>query len=387
VPEEAQSDTESENKVSETESGVRRRRLLRTGVNVGVTGALVLGFGANYVSSGDLDTITYAMARPERGASSLEPRTKEVPVAWHESLRLAFQVQEKIRSSGLSPVKGSFIVPGSYDDPEASISVEATDSSVTDPLGNLTEGVPVDVSIIEDIPPKSDSELDVEDAYQVSELDPERIPGGVVCKAEDKIGTLTPALFDAESGSRFFATSNHVFGAAGTKETEHQGEPLALLHEDTQHRIGTVERGYPEVDLGQVTPRGQYEPSTEIERASPSRVIGQFTKTGLADLSARGKSLRKIGALSDETAGRVKGIDGVTCYTGEVCKPGQLKWGDEEALVDGDSGSVNFRADPENPDEYLLVGGINNARTWWPGANFAWGTAAHHLSDEYGFHF
>jgi hypothetical protein len=156
VPEEAQSDAaESENQGSETERGVRRRRLLRTGVNVGVTGALVLGFGANYVSSDDLDTITYAMARPEPGASSLEPRTKEVPVAWHESLRLAFQVQEKIRSSGLSPVKGSFIVPGSYDDPEASISVETTDSNVTDSLENLTEEIPIEVSVVEKIPPKS----------------------------------------------------------------------------------------------------------------------------------------------------------------------------------------------------------------------------------------
>jgi hypothetical protein len=221
----------------------------------------------------------------------------------------------------------------------------------------------------------------------VSDLDPSEVPGGVVCKANDNFGTLTPALFDAESGSRFFATSNHVFGAAGTKETEHRGAPLALLHEDEPHQIGTVKRGYPEADLVQATPSDDYRPSSEIERASPLRVIGQFTKMGLADLSARGKSLKKVGALSDETAGQIKGIDGVTCYTGEICKPGQLKWGGEKDLVDGDSGSVNFRADPENPDEYLLVGGINNARTWWPGANFAWGTAAHHLYDAYGAHF
>jgi hypothetical protein len=356
-------------------------------VNVGVTGALVLGFGAKYVSSDDLDSITYAMARPEPGASAFEPRTKEVPVAWHESLRLAFQVQEKIRSSGLSALKGSFIVPGSYDEPDASISVEASDETVTDTLGNLTEEIPVEVSVIDEIPPKSESKFDAEDAYQVSELDPEQVPGGVVCRADEKIGTLTSALFDAESGSRFFATSNHVFGASGTKETEHQGDPLALLHENEQIQVGTVERGYPEADLGQVTPSDEYRPATEIERASPSQVIGQFTKMGLADLSARGKSLKKIGALSDGTAGQIKGIDGVTCYTGEVCKSGQLKWGDETALVDGDSGSVNYHEDPDNPDEYILVGGVNNARTWWPGANFAWGTAAHHLYNEYGFHF
>ncbi len=378
---------DSENQGSEPDSGVRRRQLLRTGVNVSVAGALVFGFGANYVSSNDLDSITYAMARPEPGATTLEPRTKEVPVAWHESLRIALRVQEEIRSSSLSPVKGSFIVPGSYDDPQASVSVDATEENISDSLGNLTEEVPVEVSLVDEIPPKSGTDHDSEDAYQVSELDPAHVPGGVVCQAGENFGTLTPALFDAETGSRFFATSNHVFGASGTKSTEHQGESLFLLHDGEQHQIGTVERGYPEADIGQIAPAEEYRPSTEIERASPSQVIGHYTKMGLADLSARGESLRKVGALSDDSAGRIKGIDGVTCYTGAVCKSGQLKWGDEGDLVDGDSGSVNFHQDPENPDDYLLVGGINNARTWWPGSNFAWGTAAHHLYSEYGLHF
>ena len=160
-----------------------------------------------------------------------------------------------------------------------------------------------------------------------------------------------------------------------------------MFHADEARQIGDVVRGYPTADLVQIAPVDDYRPVSKIERASPSRVIGQYTKTGLADLMAKKEQLTKIGAFSDRTTGAIKGVDGLTCYIGKVCKPGQLKWGDEGSLVDGDSGSVNFHKDPENPNKYVLIGGINNARTWWPGADFTWGTASHHLLDEYGLYF
>lgn len=365
---------------------VNRRRLLRTGLNVGVSGALVWGLGADYVSSDDLGAITYATARPEPGATTLEARTKEVPVPWHESLRVAFKAQETIRSAGLSALVGSFIVPGSYDEPEASIAVDATDKSISEQLKEQVDDVIFDVSVLDELPPKPKSTSEFSDAYQLSEMNRESIPGGVVCQTEAGYGTLTPALYD-ESGSRYFATSNHVYGETGTKKTEHQGEPLSVVHDDKSYHVGDVVRGYPTADVVQVEPVDGFQPASRIERASPSQVIGQFTQMGLADLMAQGESLTKTGALSDRTTGAIEGVNGVTCYTGEACKSGQLKWGGEQVLQDGDSGSVNYHVDPENPDEYLLVGGINNARTWWPGSDFAWGTAAHHLFDRYGLHF
>lgn len=366
---------------------ISRRRLLRTGINAGVSAGLVLGFGADYVSSNDLGRITYAMARPDPDADSLEPRTKEVPVAWHEALQLAFEAQEKLRDLGLSSLRGSFVVPGSYDEPEAALSVEASDESIADQLKELVEDVAVDVTVVDDLPPRAESDFSLSDAYQLADLEDGHVPGGGVCKGSEKYGTLAPALFDAESGARCFATSNHVYGASGTKETAHRGESLSILHDDDTYQVGTVERGYPMGDIVQVVPVDEYRPASRIERASPSRVIGQYTKAGLADLMARDEQLTKVGALSDRTAGQIKGVDGVTCYTGEVCKFGQLKWGKEDTLANGDSGSVNFHPDPENPDEYILVGGINNAGTWWPGASFMWGTAAYYLLDEYGLHF
>ncbi|APW96636.1 hypothetical protein CHINAEXTREME_02095 [Halobiforma lacisalsi AJ5] len=373
-------------------SRIDRRQLLRAGVNTGVAATLVWGVGAaNYVSSEDLGSITYALARPSPDAdgTDLEPRTKDVPIPWQESLRLAFDAQDAIHDLGLSPLISSFVVPGSYDRPEASVSVNATDEGVLEQIEDVTSSVPIDLTVVDEIPPPPEQEADESDAYRVQDLDPERVPGGVVCHSERASGTLTPALFDAEDGSRYFATSNHVYGEQGTKEEEHSGEPLELRsdEDDERHRIGEVVRGYPAADTVQIDPVDEFRPATEIERAEPSTVIGQFTRDGLADLMAREATLEKIGAFSDHTVGEVQGVNAVTCYAGEICKPGQLVWGNEEDLTDGDSGSVNFRADPENPDDYVLVGGINNARTWWPGGDFTWGTAAHHLLEKHGLHF
>lgn len=364
-----------------------RRRILRSGLNVGVGAALVWGFGAEYVSSGETTEITYALARPGPDADALEPRTKEVPIEWHESLQLALEVQEEIMSAGLSPLVGSFVVPSVYSESEASISVDSTDEGVAETLDELAGDVHVDLNVLDSLPPRPGNDSDLSDAYQVPELEEGAVPGGVVCIAEESFGTLAPALHHAESGSRFFATSNHVFGAAGRKETEHRGASLSVRHDDEAHRVGTVDRGFPLADVVRAGAVDGYRPTSEIARAAPSRVIGQYTKIGLADLMARGEQLTKVGAVSDHTSGKILGIDGYTCFTGEACKPGQLKWGDERGIVDGDSGSVTFHADPEHPDEYVLVAGINNARSWWSEADFTWGTAAHQLLDAYGLHF
>jgi len=364
-----------------------RRRLLRTGVTLGAGAALVFGVGADYATSDDLGTITYAMARRPPDGDTLVARTREVPAAWHQQLRMAFEAQSRIREAGLSPLVGSFVVPGTYDRPEASLSVDATDENVADSLGELVEDVAIDLNVVDEFSPQAETDSDPSEAYQLPDPVPDEVPGGVVCRGSRRFGTLTPALFDAQAGDRYFATSNHLYGAAGARETEHRGEPLVIPHADGASHVGDVARGYPTADVVRVEPVDGYTPIAAIDRTSASRVVGQFTRSGLADLMAREKELAKVGALSDRTTGPIKGVDGVTCYTGTACKPGQLKWGDEGTLTNGDSGSVNFRPDPRHPDDSLLVGGINNARTWWPGADYAWGTAGHRLLDAFGLHF
>jgi len=366
------------------ESGIRRREVLRTALNLGATGGLVWTLGRDYISS-TAGTITYALARPEPDSGQLEPRTKEVPPVWHESLRLAFEAQDRLQSAGFSPLVDSFVVPGTYDNPLASLSVGASRGWLADRIDNLIDAVPVDVEIV-DVPSEPQTETDVSEAYQLSELNKKWVAGGVLCKTRQYFGTLSPAIFDTTRKQWLFATSNHLYGEYGTKKYAHRGEPLFVVFDSDEYHIGNVKQGYPVADIVTIEPANGFRPAPAVERAPQQRLVGHYTRFGLADLAAQDEPLMKVGAMTGRTSGTIDGIDGLTCYTGRVCKSGQLKWGDRGDMSDGDSGSVNFHSDPENPDDYALAGGINNARTWWP-MNFTWGTAAYHLYDTYGITF
>lgn len=370
-----------------TESdGFARRTLLRTGVNVGVGAGLVWGIGSEYATTDGTTEIEYALVRSDDGAS-LTPRTKAVPAEWYAKTRAAFDVQRRLEQTPLSSLVGSFVVPGGFDDPSASVSVDATAEGIVDEVADLAEGVEVRVNVLEELPAKPERPPSASDPYEVTDLDRRRVPGGVRCRAPVSNGTLTPAAFDAEDDRRYFLTANHLFGEKGTKEIDHRDEPLSLASGTGSRRIGRVQRGFPAADAVLAVPDGGALPTPEIERADPSRVAGQFTRMGLAGLMARDEPLYKFGAYSGLTEGSIHGVDGFTCYTGGACKSGQLRWGSDRTITDGDSGSVNYAPDPERPDESVIVGGMNNARSWWPAADFTWGTAAFHLLEKYGIHF
>lgn len=377
-----------------------RRQFLRSvgagGYAVGVATALELGLGR------DEESITYALARENSrkpaatdddssvagDASTLEPRTTAVPGEWYEAVELAFRLREELVEQHLDAIVDLFVVPGSVQEGTASLSATVTADdvreSVLDRCRELDLGV--DVEVVEAFSPEDEDDTEPGDARRVVDTD-SGVPGGVLCTSGDGYGTLTPAMYDTETGSRWFGTSNHVYGAQGTKSDEHAGDPLYVLDgTGSRHEVGTVERGYPAEDVVRIRPAEGYRPTSRIDSATPLSVAGQFTRYGLALLAAREQDLAKIGAFSGHTTGEIEGIDGITCYAGRVCKAGQLKWGDREAVTSGDSGSVNYHSDLENPNEGVLVGGINNARTWWPG-DFAWGTAAHHLLETRGLHF
>lgn len=368
-------------------AGSTRRRVLRSVVNVSVGAGLVWGVGADYAPTGGTVEIEYALERPPGDGGSVSPRTKAVPAEWYQSIETAFDVQRELREAGLSSIVGSFVVPGSFDAPSASVSVDTTTQSAGETVANIAEGVELDVTVLDELPPKPEAPPSPVEPFQVRELDRRSVPGGVHCESPEMSGSLAPAAFDAESDRRYFVTSNHVYGADGTKVTQHRDAPLTLRREDDTRVVGRVDRGYPSADFVLVDPVDGYTPIPEIAHARPSRVTGQFTRIGLADLMAREVPLQKVGAFSGHTEGQILGVDGFTCYLGEVCKPGQLKWGGDRTITDGDSGSTNFAPDPEHPEDAVIVGGINNARSWWPGADFTWGTSAFHLLDEYGIHF
>jgi hypothetical protein len=306
-------------------------------------------------------------------------------------MKSAFRLRHTILDVGLDGLTGSFVVPGTYDETTASVAIDGTHEGVRERAREVASDVDADVNVevrVRDPPPTPDRSGP---ARTRDEEGPgSSVPGGVYCGSASSGGTLAPALY-ADDGSgeatAYFATANHLYSAGGVGRTEHAGEPLYLRAREDDPRIGVVERGYPNEDVVRVRPVDGFRPVSHIAGEEPSLVAGQFTRWGLADLRARGEPLTKVGALGGRTSGRIKGVDGITYYVGDVPKDGQLKWGAEDTMTDGDSGSVSYHPDPERPEDQLLVAGFNNARTWWPGENYTWGTAAYHVHERYGLHF
>ena len=370
--------------------GVSRRRFAAVLLSAGFGAAGVRWLASDDFRAAPSDEvpIVYAVARSDPDdPTSLEPRTKTVPRDWHAELTRAFKVYERRLGGGLAGLVGAFVRPGSYDGDEGTaIHVDVVEEQLADRLASFARDVELSVTRLPELPPRPTTPTST-DLTVAHDVDERAVPGGVACGTEDALATLAPAMYDPETGEAFFATANHVYGEEGTLRTEHRGRRLFAYGERDVDPLGRVRRGYPDEDFVRVAPADDHRPASRIHDIAQRRVGGHFTRLGLADLKARGESLTKVGAASGVSSGQIKGIGGITCYTGEGCKDGQLKWGTEDTMTDGDSGSVSFHPDPERPDEQVLVAGFNNARTWWPGANYTWGTAAYHVYDRYGLSF
>lgn len=355
--------------------------LVAAGVGAGI--ARWRAVGDVQPPGGDEVPIVYAFGRADPDEPrSVEPREKTVPADWYRELATAFEVNRELPVSELSGFVGSFVVPGAYEEPAASIAIQTTAEDLRDQVAELSLDVELDVEVLDDIPDPTGDTDPIEPAV-TADLEVRSVPGGVLCGDDEMRGSLAPALHDPDTGDRFFATANHLYGGSGT---DHRGEPLYIYGGGDREEVGRVRRGFADDDLLLADPVEGRTPASEISGASPGRVGGQFTKLGLADLQARGEPLEMTGAVSGHASGEIKGVDGVTFYTGEGVRTGQLLWGEETTFTDGDSGSVNYHVDPQD-DDRLLVGGLNNARTWWPGADFTWGTAAYAVRDAHGLVF
>lgn len=366
-------------------SGTGRRAFLGALVATGVGAGAARWLGGRDVGSagrGEVP-IVYGYARADPGdPDTVGPRRKPVPADWLESLAAALRAHRKLPLAELAGFVGSFVVPGSYSDAAASISIRTTAEGLRNQVAGLSIDVDLDVEVVDQLPDPTGESGPLRPSV-VADLDERSVPGGVFCGSAETRGSLGPALHDPSSGRRLFATANHLYGGSGV---DHRGDPLYLYSGDTRAALGPVERGFAEEDLLLVEPAGERVPANAIRGATPGAVGGQFTKLGLADLQARGEPLEMTGAISGRSSGEIHGIDGVTFYTGEGVRTGQLLWGDESTFTDGDSGSVNYHVDPGD-DGQVLVGGVNSARTWWPGANFTWGTAAYAIRERHGLVF
>ena len=362
-----------------------RRRFVETLAGAGFSAAMASCLSASDFEETDEDEvpIVYAHRRTESGdQASVEPVTRAVASRWYDDLRRTFETHASLDLTGIEGVLSSAVSPGSYGELGASIQIETVDAGLGDTIVDLLDGTPFDLSVVEGEPVGDAEEVGPELTHALD--DGVEVAGGVACTDDESMATLTPALYDRGGKRAFFATANHLYGGEGD---EMSGEECLLLTEEGTHPIGVVERGYGEEDVALVRPTEEFHPTSRIAEESPGEVVGSFTKLGLADLAARGAEIRKTGARTGLTSGSIEAVDGVSCIYGDPCKGGQLKWGEESDFLDGDSGSVSYHPDPEAPDDGLLVCGVNKARTWWPGENYVWGSAAYVLEERYGYTF
>ena len=367
------------------EDGMDRREFLRTVVTGGYALWMAQFLGVeDFLSADDGEVpVVTALVRDPEDPWTVEERTKSVPSRWYASVKKTIEMNERLARASITGYLGSAVVPGAYENPGATITVEA-DTSDVDQVGRaletILEGVQYDIEAIERVSGLGNDETG--DPLYLEGSTGRHVPGGVVCGTHESIATLTPALYAPEEERRFFATAQHAYAAL---EDEIDAKLTLRFRNGDETVAGRIRHTHPVEDLVAAEPTTEYVPDSAIGGPVSERVRGQFTRFGLADLAARGESLEKVGAMTGHTTGRIQGIDAVTCLTDGYCRRGQLRWGSEVDMTDGDSGSVSYHSDPES--DGVLVAGLNNARTWWPGQSYIWGTAAYRLTDEYGYYF
>ncbi|MFA9415229.1 hypothetical protein [Natrinema sp. HArc-T2] len=370
------------------EQGMDRRAFLRTLVSGGYAAGMAAWLGVDDFLAADDDEVPVvtALVRDDPADPwSIRERTQTVPAEWYAAVQQAVEVNEHLARLGFTGYLGSAVVPDDFDSGTASVSVGLSSDGHTIPemVDELTDGIDLNAETIIDVDEIQNSP-EHRSPQLVDALVNERVPSGVACETPSSMATLGPALYHPDGKRRFFVTAEHAF----IDDHDATDGTLLLPREDRDTvEVGTVAHYHPVEDVAAIEPTSEIEPASRIDAPSRPRVRGQFTKFGLATLVAQGAELEKVGALTGHTTGKIQGIDAVTCFTDEFCRRGQIRWGGEMDLTDGDSGSVSYHRDPEGDDDDVLVAGFNNARTWWPGQSYVWGVGAYRLTAQHGYHF
>jgi hypothetical protein len=363
-----------------------RREFVRTLATGGYAIGMAHFLGVeDFLAAGDdeVPVVTGLVRSDPDDPWSLEERTEYVPADWYAAVEKAIELNDRLSRAAFTGYLGSAVVPGAYDSGTATVSVGVSRDvgSLRDAIGDLAEGVSLDVQTIVNVEEVEDG-ADFYEPRMIESVTDDQVPSGIACETPSSLATLAPAMFDPAEEREYFVTAEHAF------EGETSAAPLSLpIAADDPIELGAVSQYHPVEDVVAVEPNGRVVPSSWIDAPDPVRVRGQLTRWGVADLIARDDHLEKVGALTGHTTGRVQGLDAVTCFTDDFCRRGQIRWGGEMDLTDGDSGSVSYYADPEGEDEDVLVAGFNNARTWWPGQSYVWGVAAYRVTEQYGYHF
>ncbi|MDF9745217.1 hypothetical protein [Natrinema salsiterrestre] len=370
------------------ETGMDRREFVRTVASGGFAIGMARWLGVDdflAADDGEVPIVTALVRDDPDDPWTVRERTRYVPAEWYAAVEKAFEVNRRLARFAFTGYLGSAVIPGDYGSGTATVSVGLSSDghSVGELLGEFAEGIDIDPETIIDVEEIQDGPEAYEPRFADSLADGS-VPSGVACETPSSMATLGPTLYHPDSKQRFFVTADHAFG--GDRDSTEDALSLPRPDDDAIE-LGDVVHYHPVEDVAAVEPNGWLEPASRIDAQSRPRVRGQFTKFGLADLVARDRELEKVGAMTGHTTGEIQGVDAVTCFTDEFCRRGQIRWGGEMDLTDGDSGSVSYHPDPEGEDGDVLVAGFNNARTWWPGQSYVWGVGAYRLTEKHGYHF
>lgn len=350
-----------------------RRRVLRligaTGISSGIAGEKLIGNAYGQRSSET--EIIYAYRHKDIGSpeQGIEPVKKSVPSGWWNNLTRAFDTKEQKQRDWFSR-EGVFRVgvsPGEAGGENTRIIVTIDEKHAGNTRGEIPErknGIPIETRTRDKN--KGEKLENCSDKLNHNTSDHGGfIPGGMLCEGSDSsgsqaCGTLAPKIVEEDGYDAWFVTANHLYGGQGN---DHKGEPLYHPDEQVGDAVGTVYQGHCYDDFIRITPNLDHYPESIIEGANPDTVSGQFTKGGLSDLKRQNIALEKIGCATGHSSGAIKEVDETTFNYGCMPKDGVVTWGSNSKAAPGDSGSVNYAPDPDQPNDAIMIGAFNNYRT------------------------
>lgn len=382
---------------------MNRRKFTSVLLGAGFSFSTATSVSAESVSDSDRDEIPIVVAhrKSDDPDSVTEPVEKKVPTRWYDNLTKArrehqqFIEGKEIAGHTISDedVLSAWVSAGTLDKQEPYIEIEVVNTE-PHPLGYIESNeVPVQIKSIN--PPESEDEereLGESDTPTGPE-DINRQGGQAVADEDGSYGTLGTPVHDGDDV--YFLACEHI----GANMRGPFNDPIrtggGFSEGDTAYtnfdsEIGEVVEADCSDDIAVIEPTSNYQPEFSVV-GETDPIVGHIDEDGLADMESNNEEVQKYGQTTNHTSGVVKSHSGVTIPYAGVCgtiRTNQLKWGDQSASDAGDSGSPVYTDDYTDDSEIFIAGGIDGA---WPDfyvvGDYAFGTAAYHIHNEYGYHY
>lgn len=343
-------------------STMGRRRFLSVLSGLGIS-----GFAAAHLTKGDFEAAasdevpivdSLEHKDPTDPTSELVPTKKMVPADWYDDLQQAEQTYQDANLEANPGVMSTEIRPGKYGGENAYIWVGLdSENEVTSESTSVDSG---------EIPEEIDG-VKIEVGESGVGRQAKAVPVGTrVNTSTSTYGSLSPGRM-GRTGK--FATNQHVMAGNGK---------YMIKFGD---RIAKVEYIDCQLDLAIGSTLNGYVPG-KIKGFTKPGYGGQYTKAGINDLAARNVTVRKRGARTGVTSGKIKTANGYIGVVDEGCsnRGYQVKgtWYSER----GDSGGPVFHVSNGLTKILSMNTGFDPLVR-----DTSYGFGSYHIYDKTGYHF